>query len=61
MKSTVFFNLQCSMFNVKQRVNKLTLVKQLEVFHLLAETNILHRHLQLVGDANDDSALGGTI
>ena len=33
---------------LKQRVHELTLVKQLQVFHTLAQANILHGYLQLV-------------
>ena len=49
------------LFILKQRVNKLTLIKELQVLHTLAQTNLLHGHLQLVGDTDHHTALGRTV
>ena len=42
----VFFFIITSIF--KQRIHELALVEQLQVLHALAQSDVLHGHLQLV-------------
>ena len=49
------------MFCVKQRIYEFTLIEKLQVGHLLTQSDILYRYLQLVADADDHPCLGRAV
>src|SRR5574344_1712423 len=62
--SIVFFfitTLVCLFVHLEKRIHKLTLVEELQIFHLLSQTNVLHRHLELVANTDHHSSLGCSV
>src|SRR5690606_28890133 len=47
--------------SLKQRIHKLLLVEQLEVVHFFAYPDVFHGYFELIGDADDHTALGSTV
>ena len=49
----------CPLF--EQRIHKGLPVEDLQVVYAFTDTDVLDRDLELVGDADDDAALGGAV